>query len=342
MGNERAISSILRTFKERVQGLDAPQREQFLEELTASVLAPEVQSILLKIHEEIAPSIEEAGQAMRSRAGRKLQTPLDVRAEWLLVLGGLIAIGMQIEHSELLIAEGWDQHPSILAAGIAPTLHKAQLFLWDSDIRLAAIKYAPHLPPHHVEDIEWPFPIMWWTYDTDVSVSGAHNKNLAGVGILLSRTELGVQITPILQDDQKGGFVAAPGIALPPDAKYPEDFPDENDKKGYHDLMSLMGFMQSRIIEQRRIFPARGIRKRHPLTLGKEITVVQLRNKEYAGGNQEPSGNTLEYNFRWMVSGHWRNQWYATEEKHKLKWIDAYIKGPEEKPLKTTIYNVVR
>ena len=30
------------------------------------------------------------------------------------------------------------------------------------------------------------------------------------------------------------------------------------------------------------------------------------------------------------VRGHWRKQWYATMEDHRLKWIDGFIKGDPE------------
>jgi hypothetical protein len=43
-----------------------------------------------------------------------------------------------------------------------------------------------------------------------------------------------------------------------------------------------------------------------------------------------------EYHTRWMVSGHWRNQWYPASEAHRPRWIDSYVKGPEDKPLRVS------
>ena len=42
------------------------------------------------------------------------------------------------------------------------------------------------------------------------------------------------------------------------------------------------------------------------------------------------------YTIRWVVSGHWRNQWYPAAELHRPRWIDGYVKGPADAPLKIT------
>jgi hypothetical protein len=39
------------------------------------------------------------------------------------------------------------------------------------------------------------------------------------------------------------------------------------------------------------------------------------------------------WSHRWVVSGHWRQQWYATEQRHAPVWIDPYVKGPKDVPL---------
>lgn len=37
---------------------------------------------------------------------------------------------------------------------------------------------------------------------------------------------------------------------------------------------------------------------------------------------------------RWVVSGHWRNQWYPKRGLHRPKWIPGHVKGPEGAPLR--------
>lgn len=62
------------------------------------------------------------------------------------------------------------------------------------------------------------------------------------------------------------------------------------------------------------------------------ITVVTLRRLEAARPKQ-PS-EARDWHWQWEVRGHWRNQWYAAEGIHKPKFIEAYVKGPADKPFK--------
>lgn len=47
-----------------------------------------------------------------------------------------------------------------------------------------------------------------------------------------------------------------------------------------------------------------------------------------------------DWSHRWLVSGHWRNQWYPSEGVHRPIWIDAFVKGPSDAPLlvRPTVY----
>lgn len=63
------------------------------------------------------------------------------------------------------------------------------------------------------------------------------------------------------------------------------------------------------------------------------IRVITLRRLEEAREKATASGD-INWRWQWEVRGHWRNQWYESEGIHKPKFIEAYIKGPEGKPLK--------
>lgn len=60
------------------------------------------------------------------------------------------------------------------------------------------------------------------------------------------------------------------------------------------------------------------------------IWEVTLRRPEprHSKGTQ-----LVDWSHRWIVSGHWRNHWFPSQEMHKPKWIEEYQKGPEDKPL---------
>lgn len=65
----------------------------------------------------------------------------------------------------------------------------------------------------------------------------------------------------------------------------------------------------------------------------KHVTVIRLRRPRQQPDEDHVPHN-IEWSHRWLVSGHWRNQWYATLNTHRQIWINPYIKGPEDQPLK--------
>lgn len=65
------------------------------------------------------------------------------------------------------------------------------------------------------------------------------------------------------------------------------------------------------------------------------VKVVQLRRIERKDYQKTGETNSVEWNVQWVVTGHFRNQVCGPGRKdRKLTWIDAYIKGPEDKPMK--------
>lgn len=62
------------------------------------------------------------------------------------------------------------------------------------------------------------------------------------------------------------------------------------------------------------------------------VRVITLRSPEH---HFEPGESGRTYRHRWVVRGHWRKQWYATQSRHVPIWISPHIKGPGEAPLLT-------
>lgn len=74
------------------------------------------------------------------------------------------------------------------------------------------------------------------------------------------------------------------------------------------------------------------------------VKVVALRRRKYLL-KQESQPVAVDWSCRWIVRPHWRNQYYPSKGVHKPKLIPAYIKGPENKPLKrpgVDLFAVVR
>jgi hypothetical protein len=72
-----------------------------------------------------------------------------------------------------------------------------------------------------------------------------------------------------------------------------------------------------------------------------QIHVVMLRHKSPGTPPQHP-GEGIEWKHKWWVTGHYRAQWYPSEEAHKVIWIAPFLKGPDDAPLLEKVYAVIR
>jgi len=64
------------------------------------------------------------------------------------------------------------------------------------------------------------------------------------------------------------------------------------------------------------------------------IRVITLRRLEQAREKARPNGE-VNWHWQWDVRGHWRNQFYPSENVHKPVFVEAYIKGPPNMPFKS-------
>jgi hypothetical protein len=63
------------------------------------------------------------------------------------------------------------------------------------------------------------------------------------------------------------------------------------------------------------------------------VTVIRLRRPRHkTDDDHEPA--SVDWAHRWIVGGHWRNQFYASTDTHRQIWISPYVKGPDDKPLR--------
>jgi hypothetical protein len=65
------------------------------------------------------------------------------------------------------------------------------------------------------------------------------------------------------------------------------------------------------------------------------VRVLHLRRATRSQGAPDGEGPSREYTCRWMVRGHWRQQWYPSRSVHRPIWINPHLKGSEDKPLRT-------
>lgn len=73
-----------------------------------------------------------------------------------------------------------------------------------------------------------------------------------------------------------------------------------------------------------------------------EVNVITLRRTRSTETTDE--SRDVEWTHRWIVGGHWRNQFLPATNTHRMQWISPYVKGPEHLPLvpKERVFRVVR
>jgi len=104
-------------------------------------------------------------------------------------------------------------------------------------------------------------------------------------------------------------------------------------------IYAAFHLMAQKLAVQIPIQPDRASRKRAERE-GREpeqIKVISLRRLEEARNRNHQAvenSESPEWNWQWTVRGHWRNQWYRAAQEHRSIFVEAYIKGPEDKPLK--------
>lgn len=76
----------------------------------------------------------------------------------------------------------------------------------------------------------------------------------------------------------------------------------------------------------------RGIRENKPVE--NFIKVISLRRYEEEKKQALTTGKSVDWQWQWTVRGHWRNQFYRSTGEYKPKFIESFIKGPADKPLK--------
>lgn len=99
-------------------------------------------------------------------------------------------------------------------------------------------------------------------------------------------------------------------------------------------LGALNAFCHQQLLTGRRGPPERAVRRRLERA-GREpsqVLVVELRRTQQH--RAEPSGRHIAEDFSFSVSGHWRRQWHESIQDHRPRWINPYLKGNTDAPLR--------
>jgi len=138
-------------------------------------------------------------------------------------------------------------------------------------------------------------------------------------------------------------------VAADVEADAPPEYRQDGTAAAYRQWLAFTAaacaFLEQRILVTRPVRPARATRRRLPVPLRDDwLRVVALRRRVALG--PAPMGHAdVDWSCRWLVRGHWREQWFPSVGRHRPIFILPYEKGPEDRPLKmpgATIFAVRR
>lgn len=225
-------------------------------------------------------------------------------------------------------------------------LRTATPYLWLDEMRMAAVS-SGDLPPHQV-NVRLPYPYCWWTYQTDgVPIDcGEISGHAKGVGLLIWKTAGRTSLSCLEFHDS---ILVTHNVQLCDDGMvYPDDFANPVERANYEAIAKMLVFLESNFILKEPQQATRAYRRRMKRHDGTEdarpVRIVSLRRLASPGAATvgRDGESNREYQWQWLVSGHFRNQWYRRAGEHRVIWISPYIKGPEDKPLKQPAYKVNR
>jgi hypothetical protein len=96
-------------------------------------------------------------------------------------------------------------------------------------------------------------------------------------------------------------------------------------------LMAALLLMSQPLASETRAVAPRAAARR-VTRLGVSVPDVRVISLRRTSGSSV-GGGSREWSHRWMVRGHWRQQWYPSIGQNRPIWVDPYLKGPEGAPL---------
>lgn len=111
------------------------------------------------------------------------------------------------------------------------------------------------------------------------------------------------------------------------------------------EIQALFRLMNQRISVVSETQAPRATRRRAKHAGLDDESLVKLVKLRRAKSKASEDTREVEWKNRWLVDGHWRDQWYPSLNVHRQIWISSYVKGPEDKELKVKpikAYTLVR
>lgn len=221
------------------------------------------------------------------------------------------------------------------------TIREAKFVFWNTDIFNAALNGCESFVGEGFDVSDWWAP-TYYTYDR--MMQGINHDKEVGFGMLMMpiTMEDGTStIVPIgfngIVTDNRNGIDIVDRFALEMIGRVKEGEIITENNVVAQQLSAASAFLKMKVAAKERTRLPRPERRRMARE-GKrepELYTVSLRKTQGKAENAG-TGELIERDSHWMVSGHWRRQWFPSVEKHAPLWIDGHIKGDTTKPFKAS------
>lgn len=219
-----------------------------------------------------------------------------------------------------------------VAQAAAPSMPRQELLHGDEPATRGIMLYDGVLPLPAYSSYRPEVIGFLWNADVQVAPTGADRWREASAVPEGERVP-GVRIMPITRHPRHGGKIIVSSLADNPTECAWNETPAHDPWRLTPILLATWTIMQQTLAirDVERVTPGKAKGKRGPAT-PQTVVIVRLRKRE-RGENADGAGHEVEWSHRWLVAGHWRNQWLPSRGMHRQQWIDGYVKGPEDKPL---------
>ncbi len=218
-------------------------------------------------------------------------------------------------------------------------IRQAKFVFWKTEIFNAAMNGCESFVGERFDATEWWSP-TYYAYDK-IQKSDIHeNQCNFGMLILPLRHDTCDYVLPIglngVIENEDNGVVTVKDFALEMVGQVGNNELIIKDQLIGQQLSAASAFLKMKVAAKERTRLPRPERRRMQREGKKEpeLYTVSLR-KTQGKAEYASDGERIERDSHWMVTGHWRRQWYPSVEKHAPLWIDGYIKGDTTKPFKT-------
>jgi hypothetical protein len=227
-------------------------------------------------------------------------------------------------------------------------------YLWSEDVE-AMVRDLP-LPRHVVGRNLLPHPWMFFSYEVAYGPTGPTGDGWTDWCLIEDARDC-IHITAPLVNrlrgdpvDWKATRISVASMRLPYGLTWPDDAPADR-REGWGLILRRLAFINSPYVETIRHRLPRPIRREAkrfrqdvPETDADLCRTVVLRRAAAEAQARHDADQAAGPDWRghWWVSGHFRAQWYPSDQSHRVIWVAPYVKGDLGKPLLEKTYAVVR